>query len=306
MKIPGAKGFEDVPRRANIITTIGSLNGSYGHVKFQPEYFPGVYIDVTVTDKCRLEPKQGVSELIFNRIPGVNVHGVMLSQTLVHYVNIEKVSLNKYGWPIAAVTELEEENFWQEQVKYAAFVRLYEENLVKEQALICTNCHLCTTRNNVVWGRGKAKAPVMIIGEAPGADEDRTGKPFVGRAGALLTQLLTEAKFTADDYYITNVVKCRPPQNRTPSAGEIGLCVPYLEYEIVENEPEVIITLGATATKAMIDLQAPITQVVGQWFDFGGIKLMPTYHPAYLLRNPGATDIVRQHLKQAWEALIPF
>src|ERR1051326_8816920 len=160
-------------------------------------------------------------------------------------------------------------------------------------ATACTKCRLAKTRTQVVYGVGNPKADLMFIGEAPGRDEDLQGKPFVGRAGALLTDIIKAMKLTRDDVYIANVIKCRPPENRNPEPDELDACRPFIRRQIQMLQPKVIVTLGRFALQSLMEKGYAISGARGQWLDFHGIKVMPTYHPAYLLRNPAAK-------KDAW------
>lgn len=157
---------------------------------------------------------------------------------------------------------------------------------LRQAALHCKECELCATRRSVVFGEGPENARLMFIGEGPGADEDAQGRPFVGRAGELLTRMITAMGFDrASEVYIANVVKCRPPGNRTPMPEEAEACIGYLKRQIRLVSPKVIVTLGATPLLHLFQLKG-ITRLRGSWLDWEGIKVMPTYHPAYLLRDP--------------------
>ncbi|MBF0466280.1 MAG: uracil-DNA glycosylase [Nitrospirae bacterium] len=156
----------------------------------------------------------------------------------------------------------------------------------------CKRCKLHKTRKNIVFGEGDAKARLMFIGEGPGADEDEQGRPFVGRAGKLLTSLINKMGLKREDVFIANVVKCRPPGNREPEQDEVKACIGFLKSQIASITPEVIVTLGTVATKAILATDRPITRLRGEFKDYKGIKLMPTYHPSYLLRNPSAKTVV--------------
>ncbi len=151
----------------------------------------------------------------------------------------------------------------------------------------CTRCKLHTERTNVVFGVGDDNADLMFVGEAPGRDEDLKGEPFVGRAGQLLTKIIEAIDLSREDVYIANVVKCRPPKNRNPAPDEIATCQPYLQAQIALVKPKVIVALGAFAAKTLLnDVDTPISGLRGKVFDFCGAKLIPTFHPAYLLRSP--------------------
>lgn len=150
----------------------------------------------------------------------------------------------------------------------------------------CTNCILHKNRTNFVFGSGNPNAKVMVIGEGPGAEEDKQGLPFVGRAGQLLTDILKAIKFERDEVYIANIVKCRPPENRTPLPEEMETCIPYLKKQIELIKPEMILCLGLTAAKGLLRKKESLTALRGKFFDYDGIKVMVTFHPAALLRNP--------------------
>jgi len=158
--------------------------------------------------------------------------------------------------------------------------------LLKNQALGCQGCRLRETCKQVVFSTGRVNSKIIFVGEGPGSDEDEQGIPFVGRAGQLLNQILTAAELTREEVYITNVVKCRPPGNRLPNPDEVKVCRNYLEAEIRIIQPKIIVCLGAAATQAVVDPRAKISQLRGKWLQRNGIKIMPTYHPAALLRNP--------------------
>ncbi len=157
----------------------------------------------------------------------------------------------------------------------------------------CDRCKLCDARTNIVFGVGNPDAELMFVGEGPGADEDEQGIPFVGRAGQLLTRIITGGMgLTRDDVYIANVIKCRPPGNRNPEPDEIVACEPFLHRQIAIVRPRVIVTLGKFATQALLRETRPISKLRGNWLDYRGVPVMPTFHPAYLLRNPSDKRIV--------------
>lgn len=167
----------------------------------------------------------------------------------------------------------------------------------------CTKCGLAKTRRNVVFGVGNPNADLMFIGEAPGRDEDEKGEPFVGRAGQLLTDIIKAMKLTRDDVYIANVIKCRPPDNRNPEPDELDACRPFIRRQVELIKPKVIVTLGRFGLQSLTEKGYGISAVRGQWLEYDGIKLMPTYHPAYLLRNPAAKKDVWQDMKKVMAEL---
>ncbi len=162
----------------------------------------------------------------------------------------------------------------------------------------CTRCKLHKGRTNLVFGVGNPKAELVFVGEGPGHDEDLQGEPFVGRAGKLLTQMIEAMSLRREDVYICNVVKCRPPENRLPEKDEIITCSPFLLRQLAVIQPKVICALGACAAQTLLETTQGISRFRGEWFDFRGAKLIATYHPAYLLRNPGAKPEVWKDLQK--------
>ena len=163
----------------------------------------------------------------------------------------------------------------------------------------CRRCKLWPGRTHLVFGVGNPQAKLMFIGEGPGRDEDLQGEPFVGRAGQLLTDIITKGMgLKRQDVYIANVVKCRPPENRNPEPDEVGSCEPFLKKQIDLVRPKIIIALGKFAVQTLLQTKAPITKLRGNWHSYHGIKLMPTFHPAYLLRNPGDKKLVWEDIKK--------
>jgi DNA polymerase len=161
----------------------------------------------------------------------------------------------------------------------------------------CTRCRLSERRRNVVVGEGASSAPVMFIGEGPGAEEDRTGRPFVGQAGRLLDGMILALGFKREDVYIGNVVKCRPPDNRDPQEDEMAACSSYLQQQIQLIQPQIIVALGRVAARHLTGTTKPMGALRGRWTSYRGIPLLPMYHPAYLLRNPKAKRETWQDLK---------
>ncbi len=164
---------------------------------------------------------------------------------------------------------------------------------------VCTRCGLHAGRTNTVPGQGNPQPEILFIGEAPGKDEDEQGLAFVGRAGQLLTKMIEAMGFAREDVFIANINKCRPPDNRKPTREEMDTCLPFLKRQIAILKPKVIIAMGATAVEGLVTLPEgdTISKVRGQWLQFEGIPLMPTYHPAYLLRNPAMKHPVWEDLK---------
>ena len=163
---------------------------------------------------------------------------------------------------------------------------MYQElEEIEEVVKKCSKCDLCKFRNNTVFGTGNKNAEIMFIGEGPGADEDREGIPFVGKAGKLMNQAFIGLGISRDDVYIANIVKCRPPQNRTPLKEEAESCLDYLRNQVMLVKPKIIVLLGNTALKNILGEQYGITSSRGKWIEKKGIKYMPTFHPAALLRD---------------------
>jgi uracil-DNA glycosylase len=174
---------------------------------------------------------------------------------------------------------------------------------VREDLGECARCKLHKTRNKIVFGDGSDKAQLVFVGEGPGADEDAQGLPFVGRAGKLLTQMIEAMGLQRSDVYICNVVKCRPPGNRQPEPDEVEKCSPFLFRQLDVLQPKVIVCLGATAAQTLLQTNRGISHFRGQWMDFRGYKMLATYHPAYLLRNPAAKGDVWKDLQKVMAEL---
>ncbi|MDR3322193.1 MAG: uracil-DNA glycosylase [Synergistaceae bacterium] len=212
-------------------------------------------------------------------------------------------------------------NFQENSARDGALFRLSpEDRLLARRALwdecrrrasLCGACTLSRTRGSVVFGEGSEKTSLMFIGEGPGADEDEQGRPFVGKAGQLLTQILTAADIKRDDVYITNVVKCRPPNNRVPQPEEMAACDSFLHAQIQLLGPSIIVLLGSTPTKWLLKTTEGITKLRGRWYSWHGVSVMPMFHPSYLLRfpdgkKPGSPKHLTwqdiQEVKRQWES----
>ncbi|MDO9573946.1 MAG: uracil-DNA glycosylase [Candidatus Contubernalis sp.] len=168
----------------------------------------------------------------------------------------------------------------------------------QKQAAGCRRCALREGCRQVVFGEGPPEAQLMLVGEGPGSEEDKLGRPFVGRAGKLLDSLLEESGFSRQEVYIANVVKCRPPHNRNPLSEEIKACLFHLQGQIKIIDPKIIVCLGAMASKTLIDPKAQITKIRGKWVEREGFRIMPTLHPAYLLRDPQKKKLVQQDFQE--------
>jgi uracil-DNA glycosylase len=174
---------------------------------------------------------------------------------------------------------------------------------IKKEIGNCTRCGLCEERTQVVHSVGDPSARLMFIGEAPGADEDAKGEPFVGRAGQLLTRIIDAMGFKREDVFIGNINRCRPPGNRAPKIQEADECRPFLLREIEIVKPEVIVVMGNTACQNLLSTKEGITKLRGNFQDYFGVKVMPTFHPAYLLRDPSKKKFVWDDMKQVMELL---
>ena len=173
-------------------------------------------------------------------------------------------------------------------------VHLLEE--LRDEIGDCQRCKLCTGRTNIVFGSGDEKARLVFVGEGPGAEEDKQGVPFVGRAGQLLTKMIEAMGLSREQVYICNVVKCRPPENRDPQPDEIAACEPFLQKQLSIIKPHIVVGLGRYACQTLLKTTTSMSKLRGVWHEYEGIKFMPTFHPAYLLRNPPAK-------KEVWEDL---
>ena len=188
---------------------------------------------------------------------------------------------------------LTEENREKERASVGQALRELEEKTAS-----CRRCKLREGCSQVVFGEGDPDALLMLVGEGPGRDEDRLGRPFVGRAGKLLDKILEAAGFQRQEVYIANVVKCRPPQNRNPLPEEINACYSHLQEQIKIIRPKIIVCLGAMSAKTLVDPRAQISKIRGKWVERQGIGIMPTFHPAALLRDPQKKKLVWQDFQQ--------
>jgi uracil-DNA glycosylase family 4 len=187
-----------------------------------------------------------------------------------------------------------------EAIDYSQSVTLED---VREELGDCHRCELCGTRKNIVFGEGNPTAELVFVGEAPGESEDIQGRPFVGRAGQLLTRIIEAMGLKRTDVYICNILKCRPPGNRNPKPEEIMICEPFLIKQLQVIGPRVICALGTFAAKTLLQTEMPISSLRGRFHTYQGIELMPTYHPAYLLRNSGGKKLVWNDMQMIMELL---
>ncbi len=194
----------------------------------------------------------------------------------------------------------------ENNTKHSSSLQTFSNYSLKELEGLVQDCRLCklsAKRKNIVFGEGPSDARLVFIGEAPGAEEDLTGKPFVGEAGRLFSKIVSSMGITRNDVYICNIVKCHPPNNRDPEPDEIEKCLPILQAQISIIKPEIICTLGRVSLRTLIKKDLKITRDRGQWQDYMGIPVMPTYHPAYLLRNPDAKKDTWQDIKKIMDRL---
>jgi uracil-DNA glycosylase len=228
-------------------------------------------------------------------------------------IGLESLSLNRVGAPsMSYVQQQEGRNVVKETetrtTKETGSLSLFEAELgrdtddslekIREDIGDCQRCKLCSTRTNIVFGSGNPKARLVFVGEAPGADEDAQGLPFVGRAGQLLTRIIESIGLTRQDVYICNVIKCRPPNNRFPEKDEITACYPFIVRQLEVISPKVICCLGAAAAQTILKTKSSVGWIRGRFQDYRGAKLIVTYHPAYLLRNPDAKRVVWEDMKK--------
>jgi uracil-DNA glycosylase len=188
--------------------------------------------------------------------------------------------------------------------RYPGLEKIADLDMLREFIGACTRCKLAPGRTKLVFGVGNPNAELMFVGEAPGADEDLQGEPFVGRAGQLLTDIIERGMgMSRNDVYICNVIKCRPPGNRNPEPDEVSTCEPFLFRQIDLVRPKVIVGLGTFAVQALLKVKTPISKLRGNWHEMRGIKMMPTFHPAYLLRNPADKRLVWADIQEVMKFL---
>jgi DNA polymerase len=266
------------------------------------QYFADLGISFTYRDRVAGPNSMGkASAAQMGKRPGGN--GIL--QSLAHQPNAQvatmtKVEPNKRVTGAAVRSSAATPLVIPSASLFDVADRVEDDTLEKIRETIgdCHRCRLSERRTNIVFGVGNPKAQLVFIGEGPGRDEDIQGEPFVGRAGKLLTQMIQAMSLRREDVYICNVVKCRPPENRAPEKDEMATCSPFLFRQLDVIRPKAIVCLGAIAVQALLGAGVGITKTRGQWFDFRGSRLMPTYHPAYLLRNPAAKAEVWKDLQQ--------
>lgn len=219
----------------------------------------------------------------------------------------ESLEITNNGGLISNIVNEESNQYMASKSSSGNFEKCRSLKSLKETISDCQKCELGKTRNRIVFGDGNPKADVMIIGEAPGAEEDKQGIPFVGRSGKLLTDILKAIKFEREDVYIANILKCRPPANRNPSPAEMDECTPHLYKQIALIKPKAILCVGLVAATSFLKQKESLTKMRGNVYEVQGIKTMVTYHPAALLRNPnwkkGCWEDV-QKFRKLYESLI--
>jgi uracil-DNA glycosylase family 4 len=221
--------------------------------------------------------------------------GEIISQTREYLEFYRELGLTEIGGSLR--TGAMEEQIVAEPSRAVAL------NVIRDDIGDCKRCRLCEQRTNIVFGEGNPNAELMFVGEGPGADEDRQGRPFVGKSGQLLTKIIESIGYKREDCYIANVVKCRPPENRTPQPDEIATCEGFLFRQIAIIQPKVIVALGLPSAQTLLKTKRSISSMRGQFQDFQGAKLMPTFHPAYLLRSPDKKREVWEDMKKVRDYL---
>lgn len=268
------KGYTELLKYSNVKHIIGCSSSETGHTN--PLSSPEESLRRTEAEPVEINENTSLSD------------SIMTPQKSDAVSREEAVSASDAGSILPSSLELFSLN--EEAAGYADFAAL------REEALKCTRCVLANGRTHVVFGEGAPDAKLMFIGEGPGEQEDIKGRPFVGRAGQLLDKMIIAMGYKREEVYIANIVKCRPPQNRAPLPEEAVSCLPYLRAQIAFIKPQIIVLLGAVAVKFLLQTNAGISQVRGKFLDYHGYKVMPTFHPAFLLRSPGKK-------KEAWEDL---
>ena len=175
--------------------------------------------------------------------------------------------------------------------------------MIRDEIGDCQRCKLAPTRTNIVFGSGNPNAELVFVGEAPGYDEDQQGLPFVGRAGQLLTKIIESINLKREDVYICNVLKCRPPENRNPEPDEVAACNPFMKRQLAVIKPKVVCCLGTFAAQTVLQTPAPISKLRGKFYDMDGMRVIATFHPAYLLRSPDKKREVWEDMKQIRDEL---
>ena len=242
-----------------------------------------------LSDKVDLERKLGVNYLQLDPI---------IKNTISH----EEDVISHQPVPESDFDNFDTHNE-EKEVELSRSEKTEELKKLEEQVKKCTKCELCKNRTNVVFGTGDPDADLMFVGEAPGYYEDEQGEPFVGKAGQLLTKIIESIGLKRGDVYIANILKCRPPENRNPDANEIVMCSPHLIKQIEIIRPKIICALGTFAAQTLLDTKETIGRLRGKFFEYQNTKFLATYHPAYLLRNPGDKKKVWADIKKVRDFL---
>ena len=247
------------------------------------------YLDRAVARPRVTEREHGVP----GAPPPIPTHAPASSAAVSGSAGVPPSNLGRVGSPVPIAPSLFEERIENDSL----------EKIRTDLGPDCSRCKLHRSRTQIVFGVGNPKAELVFVGEGPGRDEDIQGEPFVGRAGKLLTQMIEAMSLRREDVYICNVVKCRPPENRLPERDEIASCSPYLVRQLAVIQPKVICCLGTCAAQTLLNTNQGISRFRGEWFDYRGAKLIATYHPAYLLRNPNAKPEVWKDLQKVMAVL---
>lgn len=255
------------------------------------------HLQQKLSSRLRFYQDIGISEFFRNR-------GIATSISPNHISQLDAVvSCGPTGFPHKASETMIDSPAPPPRVSDAPKLMQGTLETIREDIGDCIRCKLHKGRNKIVFGDGSPKARLLFIGEGPGRDEDLQGLPFVGRAGKLLTQMIEAMGLRRSEVYICNVVKCRPPENRAPEKDEVAACSPFLFRQIDLVAPQVIVCLGSIAAQTILETTRGISQFRGQWLEFRGRRLMATYHPAYLLRNPAAKSEVWKDLQKVMAEL---
>jgi len=246
-----------------------------------------------LAERVRFYNELGIYDFYRREAGGASVEAPEITDT----AGIEPDSMPAKSRSVLSVPVAEEDMFAAPKPESKINDPAKALRIIREDLGDCTRCVLHKQgRKQIVFGVGNPKAELMFIGEAPGADEDQQGEPFVGRAGQLLNNMIKAMGLKREDVYIANIIKCRPPGNRTPEREECETCSPFLMRQIAVIQPKVIVALGAVAAKTLLAINAPMAEFRGHWYDFRGTKLAVTYHPAFLLRDP-------RQKKETWKDL---
>ena len=265
------------------------MNSSQKLTKLQEAKAEVLSLLKILSDKVDLERKLGVNYL-------------QLDPIIKNNISQEEEMISQQPVPESVCDNLDTYNE-DTKVELSKSEKIEALSKLEEQVKKCTKCELCNNRTNVVFGTGDPDADLMFVGEAPGYYEDQQGEPFVGKAGQLLTKIIESIGMKRGDVYIANILKCRPPENRNPNANEIVMCSPHLIRQIEIIRPKIICALGTFAAQTLLDTKETIGKLRGKFFEYQSTKFLATYHPAYLLRNPGDKKKVWTDIKKVRDFL---